>query len=372
MKRSFLLAAILMAGPALAQNTDPRILLDRFLAADGQDIEACFEAAPELTDALRDPKFRQAGADAAPPPRRMVIAFDASGSMAGGLGAGTKMDGAREVVGALLDGLPADVKVGLVGFGHKGTNEETGRIESCAGVETLARDEPGDSPVLRARMAQLSPTGWTPLADALQAAGAQLSATGTAGEQLVYVVSDGEETCGGDSVAAARALHASEIRAVVNVLGLNLPQDERAQLEAVAKAGGGVFTPIDTGNDLRRQIEELQRTNANAIEILRTRNQSDIAQLQNRNATNAGLLKLDNCVATRSVFERNRAAVFARNEELSPIATDLLTDALDEAHRTYGERAADIRVRAEAALGTANTAIQRKMDQADKEFDRAK
>ena len=372
MRRSALLAVILAASPALAQDTSSDNLLDRFLAANGQDIEGCFEDVPDVTDALRDPQFRTGGAEGPPTPRRMVIAFDASGSMAAALGAGTKMDGARDIVGSLLEGLPEDVTVGLVVFGHKGTNEEAGRIESCAGVETLARDEHGDSPVFRKEMAQLSPTGWTPLAEALVAAGAQMRASDTEGEQLVYVVSDGEETCGGDPVAAARILHDSEIKAVVNVLGLDLPPAERAQLEAVAEAGGGLFTPIDSGSDLQNRVEELERTNANAIEILRTRNQSNITQLTNRNATNIALLTLDNCIATRSLSERNRAAGFAREETLSPIMAGVFLDAVTELHRQYRGRAAGIRAEAEAALGAANTAIQDKMNTAEEEFDDTK
>ena len=40
---------------------------------------------------------------------------------------------------------------------------------------------------------------------------------GTPGEQVIYVVSDGEETCGGDPVAVARRINSGRTRAVVNV-----------------------------------------------------------------------------------------------------------------------------------------------------------
>ena len=370
MKRLFFAAAILAATPALSQDGGAGVALEQFLAANGQDIDACFAGIPEVTDALRAAHFEGAGDEGPVPPRRLVIAFDASGSMAGALGGGTKMDGARDVVTGLLDGLPDDVTVGLVAFGHRGTNEDAGRAESCSGVETLAQDEPAASSVLRERMASLSPTGWTPLADALAAAGAQMTASGSEGEQVVYVVSDGEETCGGDPVAAARELHESDIRAVVNVLGMDLPAEERAQLEAVAAAGGGVFSAIETESDVQRRIDELFRQNANAVEILTTRNQSNILQVRNRNAINTALLKLDNCISTRSLFERNRASGYARTEGVSPEDADALRDALAETHEAYEDRAATIRTEAEAALDAANTALERKKGEAETEYER--
>ena len=91
---------------------------------------------------------------------------------------------------------------------------ETAGIEAAAlavaPVFTAAVDAVLDAV---AAVQALEPAGWTPLADALAAAGAQLAPSDTAGEQVVYVVSDGEETCGGDPVAEARALHDGDIRA---------------------------------------------------------------------------------------------------------------------------------------------------------------
>jgi len=65
----------------------------------------------------------------------------------------------------------------------------------------------------------------------------------TAGSpQAVYVVSDGNDTCDGDPIAAARALHGGETAAVVNVIGFDWAAADRAELMAVAKAGGGMFS----------------------------------------------------------------------------------------------------------------------------------
>lgn len=361
-----IIALLLATTPALAQETDA--LLTQFLQDKGEDIEACFVDMPQMRSDQRDAEFRGAS-DAGPPPlRRLVVAFDASGSMAGALGEDTKMAAAKVAVDALLDDLPDDVTASLVAFGHQGTNDEAGRADSCAGVETLVPGT-GDTATLREAANGLEPAGWTPLADALAAAGSQLAPSDTVGEQVVYVVSDGEETCGGDPVAQARALHDGDIRAVVNILGLDLPANERAQLEAVAQAGGGLFTSITTQSELAREIEERRRRNANSFEMLRADNQASITQLRNSNATGGALLRLDNCIGGRSLREGNRVRTWSRGNDLTLDQQTALRAALKAQHDAYDARAAEIRSNLEAAHDAANKVVQKQRDTDAAEFE---
>ena len=360
-----LTALLLSTAPALAQDADA--LLARFLQDRGEDIDACFTDMPQMRDDQRDADFRGA-TDAPVPLRRLVVAFDASGSMAGALGGDTKMAAARQAVDALLDDLPDDVTASLVAFGHRGTNDDAGRAESCAGVETLV-PATDDTTALKDAAQALEPAGWTPLADALAAAGAQLAPSDAVGEQVVYVVSDGEETCGGDPVEQARALHDGDIRAVVNILGLDLPADERAQLEAVAQAGGGLFTPITTQSELAREIEERRRWNANSFEMLRTNNQASMTQLRNSNAAGGALLRLDNCIGGRSLRESNRVRAWSRDQDLTPDQQAALRAALTAAHDAHDARAAEIRSTLEAARDSANQAVQDQRDADAAEFE---
>lgn len=303
------------------------------------------------------------------PPRRLIVAFDASGSMAGTIGHVTKMDAARQAVNALLDGIPEDVALGLVAFGHKGNNEASGRGESCAGVETLAAANPDNRQTIRRQMDELDPTGWTPLAAALESAAAELSTSETPGEQIVYVVSDGEETCDGDPIAVARKLRDGNTRAIVNVLGLDLPAADRAQLETVASAGGGLFTAVETESELAGRIAELRRSNVNAGEMLRTRNQAALTQLRNDNKVSGALLRLDNCVGIRALREDNRVRKWARDEQLSPEAENALRTELTALHETYRTRAAAIRASAEDRLDEANSSVQERMDATERDYE---
>ncbi|MCQ0969720.1 VWA domain-containing protein [Paracoccus sp. TK19116] len=369
MRLIMLTVLIMTAVPALAQETDA--LLAEFLQAEGEEIESCFVDMPEMRDDQRDGDFRGATEAGPPPLRRLVVAFDASGSMAGTLGGTTKMDAAKQAVGAMLDDLPDDVTASLIAFGHQGTNDEAGRSASCAGVETLVSDT-GERADLQSAISTLNPAGWTPLADALAQAGSQLARSEMPGEQVVYVVSDGEETCGGDPVAQARALHEGDIRAVVNILGLDLPAEERAQLEAVAKAGGGLFTPIASQNELTRVIDEMRRRNANSIEMLKSDNQSAMTQLRNSNASASALLKLDNCVSIRALRESNRLSKWMREKDLTPDQDSDLRAALSDAHADYSARAGDIRASLETERDDANKRVQDQRDQDAAEFEAAK
>ena len=361
-----IIALMLTTIPALAQETDALVM--QFLQDKGEDIEACFVDMPQMRSDQRDAEFRGASDTGSPPLRRLVVAFDASGSMAGALGEDTKMAAAKVAVDALLDDLPDDVTASLVAFGHQGTNDEVGRADSCAGVETLVPDT-GDTTILREAANGLEPAGWTPLADALVTAGLQLSPSDTAGEQVVYVVSDGEETCGGDPVAQARALHDGDIRAVVNILGLDLPTDERAQLEAVAQAGGGLFTPIATQSELSREIDEMRRRNANSFQMLKSDNQAFITQLRNDNASGGALLKLDNCINGRALREGNRVRAWSRDQNLTPDQQTALRAALTEGHDAHSIRAAQIRSAVEAARDAANQGVQDQRDTDAVEFE---
>lgn len=159
MKLHVLTAALLAATPALAQIEveTTEVLLDRYLSERGEDLRSCFREMPQMQE-MDDPAgFRAADTPAEVPPRRLVLAFDASGSMAARLGGGTRMAAARQAVDGLLDGMPEDVELGLVAFGHQGTNDEAGRAASCAGVEPLI--EAGGADDLRARVADLEPAG---------------------------------------------------------------------------------------------------------------------------------------------------------------------------------------------------------------------
>ena len=78
------------------------------------------------------------------------------------------------------------------------------------------------------------------------------------------MVSDGIETCGGDPVKAAKELNRSDIKAVVNIIGFDLDDEGQRQLKAVADAGGGEYSSVDSKVELDKYFEEERRRLYNA------------------------------------------------------------------------------------------------------------
>lgn len=368
---SVLVFALLPFATAADELPKPEEVLNSFLETHGKDIDACFGEAVALEGVGAPAEFRDGSSPAAPAPlRRLMIAVDASGSMAGRLAGQTKMDAAKDAVLSFLDNVPADVEIGLIAFGHQGTNDAAGKAESCAAVEAVTPLGPPDKTSLSAELDGLSATGWTPLASALADAGDSFEPSDKAGEQVVYVVSDGKETCGGDPVAAAAALRSSDVKAVVNILGFDLPAEDRVQLRSVAEAGGGVFTEVKSESDFSSWVSELRRAQANDLEMLQKRNQVAIRQLKNKNRTAAVLLKLRNCVNVRATREGVAFSARVQRGADYPDVAEAARALLDARHDAYRARVAQISTEAEAALEGANEALDQDLEATEDRYEK--
>ncbi|SDJ01896.1 VWA domain-containing protein [Natribacillus halophilus] len=185
------------------------------------------------------------------------VLFDASGSMAEQMDGGTKMDLAKDAVEDFVSEVPEEANISLRVYGHEGSNQPEGQEESCAGTEEVYPLGSYDEEAFTDALDQFEPTGYTPLGSSIEAAQEDLEGEdGEDVENIVYVVSDGEETCGGDPVQAAEDLNDSGIEAVVNIIGFDVPNEEQDALMDIADAGDGDYLPADTGEELREAFEE--------------------------------------------------------------------------------------------------------------------
>lgn len=194
--------------------------------------------------------------DAAVGRNHFAVVLDASGSMAARSGSDTRMEQAKRAIVSFVAELPADSTVSLRIHGHEGNNQQSGKLESCASSEVLFRGAPDAA--FTQSLATVEPVGWTPLATAIGDAVDDIPVDST--DAIVYVVSDGIETCGGDPVQAAMGLAASDVQPIINVIGFEVADDERAALESVADAGGGTYVHADSADALNRYwVEERER-----------------------------------------------------------------------------------------------------------------
>ncbi|WP_169713826.1 vWA domain-containing protein [Paludifilum halophilum] len=186
----------------------------------------------------------------------VAIVLDASGSMAGKVDGGMKMDLAKEAVQNFVSELPEGAQVSLRVYGHKGSNSEKDKEVSCKSNEVVYPMGDYAPASFKKALNRFQPTGWTPLTDAIEEAHNDLNKTKQGNvRNVVYVVSDGEETCGGDPVQAGKELHESNIQPVVNIVGFDVDDKGQQQLLEVAEAADGTYKDVYSESDLQSYLE---------------------------------------------------------------------------------------------------------------------
>ena len=126
-------------------------------------------------------------------------------------------------------------------------------------IDVMVPISPVDPATIKRKVASLSPArGATPIAASLKLGAEVLKPL--EGSKTVVLISDGEETCEGDPVAAARETR-DEIGAafVVHVVGFDVGEEERTQLSAIADAGGGSYYDARTALALARGLQEIKQ-----------------------------------------------------------------------------------------------------------------
>ncbi|QED46434.1 vWA domain-containing protein [Cytobacillus dafuensis] len=175
----------------------------------------------------------------------VVILMDASGSMKANVPGGVKMDLAKETIKQFTDQLEEDVNVSLFAYGHIGSGKDSDKEKSCQSIESLYPLGSYEGNKFNEAMNSFQASGWTPLAGAIEKANELLSNyPHEEYKNIVYIVSDGIETCGGNPVEAAKKLNESKIEAKVNIIGFDVDDVGQKQLKQVAEAGGGDYATV--------------------------------------------------------------------------------------------------------------------------------
>ena len=190
-------------------------------------------------------------------PTNIEIILDASNSMVETVPGGVKIDVARQAIEQLLEILPASYNVGLRGYGHRFSHTDTGR--SCTDTELLSALKPltqENRTAISQRLTLMQPKGMTPIAYTLEHAVNDFF--GLTGKNIIILVSDGEETCGGDPLAIADYIVSLGIGLKVYVIGFNV--GSREQLEGIALRTGGHYydarNAIELVNVLKQAVWE--------------------------------------------------------------------------------------------------------------------
>ncbi|MBW3110719.1 MULTISPECIES: VWA domain-containing protein [Bacillaceae] len=186
------------------------------------------------------------------------VILDASGSMAQDAGGQTKMKAAKEEITQFVKNLPEGTKVGLRVYGHKGSNADSDKELSCKSSDILYPIDNYDSTKFNQSLDKVKPTGWTPISLALNDAKNDLSSfNGDKNTNIVYLVSDGIETCDQDPVEAAKELYNSDLTPIINVIGFNVDGEGQRQLKDIADETNGIYSNVEDQAGLKTELEKI-------------------------------------------------------------------------------------------------------------------
>ncbi|MGH8878676.1 MAG: vWA domain-containing protein, partial [Stackebrandtia sp.] len=87
------------------------------------------------------------------------------------------------------------------------------------------------------------------------------------GSKTILLISDGEETCGGDPVKTAEKISSAGLDLRVHVIGFQVDEKTRKQLTEIAKAGKGSYYDAQDGPAL---VSRLKRTSDSALRPYQT------------------------------------------------------------------------------------------------------
>ncbi|MBL8884445.1 MAG: VWA domain-containing protein [Hyphomicrobium sp.] len=178
-----------------------------------------------------------------------MIVMDASGSMSHrATDGGTRMDVARSVAREIIPISAKMRSLGLLTFGP-GPSDQCSNVSLKVPVQTNAA-----SRILN-EIDTIATDGGTPLSLAVEKAAEALDYRHR--QAVIVVLSDGDETCGRDPCAAARALKADARDLTIHVVGFDSEMEGRTTASCMAGETNGLFIPTRTQKELE---DALSRT----------------------------------------------------------------------------------------------------------------
>lgn len=264
----------------------------------------------------------------------VLVLMDASGSMNGELEGKTKMELAKAAIGKFMEQIPSEANVSLIAYGHVGTSADSDKAKSCSAVESVYPLSAYQAKNFTNSLNSFQASGWTPLAGAIKKAEEILQDYPSDDySNVVYMVSDGVETCDGDPVAAAKQLQSQNIKAKVNIIGFDVDNEGQQQLKKVADSGGGEYITVDDPADLEVQITKKWQPTIG--QLVWTQG----VTLQQKTDAMERMNNIYNPLYTVSDAELNRiksASYYLDNEKL--ITDDVEKQVLDIAERQHDLR----------------------------------
>jgi hypothetical protein len=194
----------------------------------------------------------QADLGAQPPEqsrKNLLVILDLSGSMNLPLGKSTRIKTAREVLHDVLARVPDDFHLGLRLYGNRFGSKQK---QTCTDSQLVIPVQANARADILKTIDTSRPRGETPLVYSVLQAIDDLKRVGGGG---VVLITDGEESCGGDFTAATKAIRDSGLDFRLNIVGFTLTgQKAKDELGSLTSATGGHFYTAADGPALSRAV----------------------------------------------------------------------------------------------------------------------
>jgi len=163
---------------------------------------------------------------------RILFLLDASGSMQskwGPAGAETRMQSAKRILIEMVDFLDnrQDVELGLRVYGHQSMLAE----RNCKDTQLEVGFSRTSGQFIKSKLESLNPKGVTPIAYSLEKAAADFP--DNKARNIIILMTDGEESCGGDPCMVARLLEEKKIVLKHFVIGIGVEASARQAFDCI-------------------------------------------------------------------------------------------------------------------------------------------
>jgi Ca-activated chloride channel homolog len=293
----------------------------------------------------------------------VAIILDASGSMKAVQEGQTQMEIAKVAIDNFVANLPENTNVSLTIYGHEGSSSDREKEMSCKSIKEVYPLQRYKQSEFESALSEANPSGWTPIADSLKKVGKSLenfnSETNT---NVIYLVSDGEETCDGDPSSVAKELVTTNIKPIINVIGFSVKDDQREQLEKIASESNGRYIQannrLELVNEFNRSnkafLQWISWRNQHTLDAIKQKNKDNLELIDLKNTTNLRLIKYKNTVNQLLIAAKNKhdlneevfqIALAEMEEYFSDMVEELETDfkrKLDQIESTYSETQKEI------------------------------
>lgn len=200
----------------------------------------------------------------------VLLILDASGSMETMLNGEKMINIAKREMNQLIDGLPEQVNIGLRIYGGSGEKN----IGKCEDTKLYHSVSSSNKEEMKATIQGITPSGWTPIAESLKQAADDLSEyPSESNTNIIYLITDGVETCNGNPAGEIQALQQLAVQPMINVIGFNVGLKGQEELKKLAESGGGQYIHaankqgfIDSMNSIQRLLQAWEKQKFAAID----------------------------------------------------------------------------------------------------------